>query len=61
MNNFLGQSIEIENTRRKKGMNNLIWRSDVNKLHKRIDEFRCNSGYFSEYTASSLNKLSLII
>ncbi|MEK9727152.1 MAG: acyl-CoA reductase [Candidatus Margulisiibacteriota bacterium] len=58
---FFSQCIEIKNTRIVKGKNNLIWRAEINKLDKRIDEFRCNSGYFSEYTASSLNELSLII
>ena len=40
---------------------NLIWRVNMNDLDKEIDKFRCNSGYFSEYHASSINEIKKII
>lgn len=40
---------------------NLIWRIELNDLSKDIDEFRCTSGYFSEYKATSLFELSKTI
>jgi len=40
---------------------NSLLRIKIENLHKDIDTFRCNSGYFSEYYASSLEELSSII
>jgi hypothetical protein len=40
---------------------NLIWRIELTELKGDIDEYRCTSGYFSEYKASSLFELSKII
>lgn len=40
---------------------NLIWRVELDDLAKDIDEYRCTSGYFSEYHASSIFELSKII
>jgi len=40
---------------------NLIWRIELKDLDKDIDEFRCTSGYFSEFHASGLNEISKII
>ena len=40
---------------------NLIWRVELTNLNENIDEFRCTSGYFSEYHASGLDEISKII
>jgi hypothetical protein len=40
---------------------NLILRVNLNDLKDDIDHFRCDSGYFSEYHASSPLELSKII
>ena len=40
---------------------NYLWRIKMDTLSNNIDIFRCNSGYFPEYHASSLEELSSII
>ena len=40
---------------------NLIWRIELQDLAKNIDEYRCSSGYFSEYYADSLSEITKII
>ena len=40
---------------------NMIWRITLNDLDENIEQFRCDSGYFSEYHASSLMELSKIV
>ena len=40
---------------------NLIWRNTLEQLSEDIDGYRCTSGYFSEYHASSVSELAKII
>ena len=40
---------------------NLLWRVKLSSLEKDIEEFRCSSGYFSEFHASSLDDLVPVI
>jgi hypothetical protein len=40
---------------------NLLWRIELDKLTKDIEEFRCTSGYFLEYHAHTINELAEII
>jgi hypothetical protein len=40
---------------------NLLWRVKISTLSSKIDEYRCSSGYFSEYHANSLTELTEII
>lgn len=40
---------------------NILKRVEISDLDERIDEFRCACGYFTEYTASSINILDKII
>jgi hypothetical protein len=42
-------------------LDNLIWRVELQRLSKNIDEFRCSSGYFSEFHATSLSEIKNII
>ena len=51
----------MDNIRLKPKEDNLIWRISLNELSNDIDQFRCDSGYFSEYHASTLLELSRII
>ncbi len=41
--------------------NNLLRRVEIAKLSTDIDSFRCASGYFTEYTASSLDEIAPIV
>ncbi|MGB1296538.1 MAG: acyl-CoA reductase [Flavobacteriales bacterium] len=41
--------------------NNLIWRSDVHTLEKGIHAFKCNSGYFLEYSARNINEIDQFV
>jgi hypothetical protein len=58
---FYEQVIHLNNMRLTAMPDNLIWRIELNELTKEIEKFRCNCGYFVEYTASSLLDLSVII
>ena len=40
---------------------NLIYRVELNELDQNIENYRCTSGYFSEYHARSLSEISSII
>jgi len=40
---------------------NLLWRIKIDTLTSQIEEYRCSSGYFSEYNANSLFELTKII
>lgn len=40
---------------------NLLWRVTLDTLPANIDEFRCSSGYFSEYHATALADIARII
>jgi hypothetical protein len=40
---------------------NLIWRVEIQGLDQKIEEYRCTSGYFSEYHATNLSEISKII
>ncbi len=41
--------------------NNLLRRVEIAELPTDIDSFRCAGGYFTEYTASSLNEIAPIV
>lgn len=51
-----GQSMQLEEKE-----DNFIYRLKLQNLSEDLDQFRCHSGYFSEYHANSLNELSKII
>jgi len=61
MTNYCHQVISTDEVSNVKKKDNLLWRVNLEKLSGEIDGFRCNSGYFSEYHASSLLELSQII
>jgi hypothetical protein len=58
---FYSQSIEMKNISLQDNSDNLMWRINLSELTNNIDQFRSNSGYFSEYHAQSLNEISKII
>ena len=55
------QAIKMDGTKIETQKDNLIFRLSLEKLYDNIDFFRCGSGYFAEFNASSLNDLSKII
>jgi hypothetical protein len=58
---FYNQSINMSNIKKIETPDNLIWRIKLNKLANNIDKYKCNSGYFSEYHANSINDIKSII
>ena len=58
---FYYQAVQSEGIKKADMPDNLIWRTELKKLSKDIDQYRCTGGYFSEYEASSLTELSGII
>jgi hypothetical protein len=58
---FYSQAIGMSDITLVSGEDNLLWRVKVNTLEDCIEDYRCNSGYFTEYHASSLNELASII
>ncbi len=61
LSSFYNQSINMSNIEKIETPDNLIWRIKLEKLSKNIDQYKCNSGYFSEYHANSLNEIEGII
>lgn len=55
------QSIKSENIKKQDSTDNLIWRIELKELTKDIDEYRCTSGYFSEFHAKSILEISKIV
>ncbi|MHC1773987.1 MAG: acyl-CoA reductase [Lentimicrobium sp.] len=58
---FYHQAAHYEEIKHADMPDNLIWRTELKDLPKDIDHYRCSSGYFSEYKASSLSELSGIL
>ncbi|NQU86497.1 MAG: acyl-CoA reductase [Mariniphaga sp.] len=58
---FYSQAIMGSNLSLEQKKDNLLYRIKLGELTEDIDQFRCHSGYFSEYHASSLLELSTVI
>lgn len=58
---FYKQAAQSDQVKKTISPDNLIWRIELKDLAKDIDEYRCTSGYFSEYHAASIFELSKII
>lgn len=61
LTSFYNQSICMNQITKPAMPDNSIWRVELKSLLKNIDEFRCSSGYFSEYHASSLSEINKIV
>lgn len=61
LTSYYNQAIQMKNISLATKKDNLIWRVNLAELTDDIDQFRCSSGYFSEYHASSIFDLSKII
>jgi len=61
LTNFYSQAISLKDISYNQNEDNMIWRITLNDLDENIEQFRCDSGYFSEYHASSLMELSKIV
>ena len=55
------QAIALPDITKEISEDNLLWRVHLSRLPENIDEFRCTSGYFAEYNASTLDELVEII
>lgn len=58
---FYNQAVLGNEVTKSQTEDNLIWRVELKELDQNIDEYRCTSGYFSEYHASGLSEISKII
>ena len=58
---FFRQASELKNIRQIQTGDNLIWRVELQQLPENIEEYRCTSGYFSEYIAENPLECSHII
>ena len=58
---FYIQSINLNSIELEERKDNLLWRVKLKELPNDIDEYRCKSGYFFEYSTKSLLELSKII
>jgi hypothetical protein len=61
LTSFFNQAIEMKNISLVDKSDNLLWRVTLNKLSNDIDNYRCNSGYFSEYHVKNIEELSSAI
>ncbi len=58
---FYSQSISQGKIAITDQQDNVLWRIKLDDLSQNIDQFRCSSGYFSEYNAESITELSNIV
>ena len=58
---FYSQAIEMPDIALVERENNLLWRVQLASLQRGIETFRCGSGYFLEYHASSIDEVSSIV
>lgn len=58
---LFNQAVNSDKIRKESSTDNLIWRVELENLEKNLDEYRCSSGYFSEYHATSLTELTQIV
>lgn len=58
---FYNQAVHIDKVTKTETPDNSIWRVELQNLTKNIDEYRCYSGYFSEYHAASLADINYIV
>jgi len=61
LTSFYNQSLQLNGLKKTPTPDNLLWRVELKNLPVNIDEYRCSSGYFSEYHASSLSEIIPII
>jgi hypothetical protein len=61
LNSLYTQAVSYGDINKQESEDNLIWRVDIDKLNSNIDEFRCNSGYFAEYTSEDINEIASLI
>jgi hypothetical protein len=59
--NFYSQAILTEGVSHISNGGNLLWRITLKDLSTDIENYRCSSGYFSEYHAEGLSELSKIV
>lgn len=55
------QAVQNEGVHQVSTEDNLLWRVAIDELQPRIEDFRCSSGYFTEYNATALDDLKKVI
>jgi len=55
------QAVNSDGVHKTTSNDNLLWLVDIDILSPQIEDFRCSSGYFSEYHANSLLEVATII
>jgi hypothetical protein len=58
---FYAQASRSEAVSKISTADNSIWRINLDKLSPDLDQYRCSSGYFSEYHAASISEIGPII
>jgi hypothetical protein len=58
---FYSQAISFGDIEIEPKVSNLLWRVKNNSIHRDIDLYKCNSGYFNEVSISSFEDISSII
>lgn len=61
LTNLFSQAIQMDQIKLDHKAEDAIWRINLNKLKNNIHNFKCGSGYFSEYHGESLLELGPII
>ena len=61
LTSFYNSAINLEKIKKEDSKDNLLWNVRLDSLDKDIEKYKCNSGFFSEYNAKSINELSTIV
>jgi hypothetical protein len=61
LNTLYTQAINYGDIIKQESKDNLIWRVGIYSLKANLDEFRCNSGYFAEYSTQNINEVATLI
>jgi len=58
---LFNQAVSHEGVRQIITEDNLLWRIEINELQPEVENYRCSSGYFTEYHGKSLSDLTKIV
>ena len=61
LNTLFLQAVGEHCIHKEQSVDNRLWRVSLDNLTTDIDTYRCSGGYFSEYTASSLDEIVSIV
>jgi hypothetical protein len=58
---FYSQAFDMDDIKIDKSDDNSLWRIQLTKLSKEVEEYKCTNGYFSECSIDSLSELNQIV